>query len=98
MAKKKIQVTLDEARYDELARIAQQRGKKLAAVVRESIERYCLGPEAEKARKEALEELFALEAPAPDDYAEWKREYSRRKASGDDEPTPEDRSTDAPHG
>ena len=43
---RKVQVTLEETQYEELARIAERDGKKMAAVVRESIERYCLDPEA----------------------------------------------------
>jgi hypothetical protein len=81
---KKIQVTLDDAHYRQLADIAERDGKKLAAVVRESIVRYCLGPEARKAKKDALAELFAVEAPVPEEYGEWKKEYSRLKTRSAD--------------
>ena len=78
---RKIQVTLEEADYVRLAAIARRDNKKLAGVVRESIERYCLAPEAQKKKRAALDDLLALEpAPAPDDYGEWKQEYSGRKA------------------
>ena len=78
---KKVQVTLDEVQYEELAEIAQRKGRKLASLVRESIEQYALAPEADRSKREALEELFALDpAPAPpDDYQDWKREYGGRK-------------------
>jgi predicted DNA-binding protein len=81
MAKtRKVQVTLEEAQYEELSSIAAREGRKLASVVRESIEKYTLGPEAERAKREALEALFSLEAaPVPSRYAEWKREYGARK-------------------
>ena len=73
-------MTLDELQYDELARIARRDGKKLAAVVRESIERYCLGPEAARAKQEALKILFSVSTAAPRDYAAWKREYAGLKS------------------
>ena len=77
---KKIQVTLHEEQYDELRRIADRDGKKLAYVVREAIEKYCLNPEADRAKREALQVLFSLPpTPAPKSYAEWKREYATLK-------------------
>ncbi|TDI37181.1 MAG: hypothetical protein E2P02_23300 [Acidobacteria bacterium] len=77
---KKIQVTLDEAQYDKLAEIASREGRKLAAIVRESIEKYTLAPEAERSKREALEQLFSVDpAPVPKSYQDWKREYSARK-------------------
>jgi len=82
MAKsKKVQVTLEEVQYEELAEIAQRKGRKLASIVRESIEQYALAPEADRSKREALEDLFALDpAPGPpDDYEAWKREYGGRK-------------------
>jgi hypothetical protein len=84
MAKtRKIQVTLDESQYDTLAQIAERDGKKLAAVVRESIVEYCLGPESKKAKQHALEALLAESAPPPEDYAAWKREYSKLKSEAE---------------
>ena len=81
---KKVQVTLEEAQYEELAEIARREGKKLASVVRESIEKYALAPEAERNKREALEDLFSLEpTPVPQEYAEWKREYGARKTKKD---------------
>ncbi len=86
MAKtKKVQVTLDEARYKELADIAQREGRKLASIVRESIEQYALAPEADRNKREALEELFALEpTPPPKNYKDWKREYGGRKTKSEE--------------
>jgi len=83
----KIQVTLEEDQYEKLAEIAERDGKKLAAVVRESVVQYCLGPESKKAKREALEALLAEAAPTPEDYATWEREYSRLKSkTGDSKP------------
>jgi predicted DNA-binding protein len=77
---KKIQVTLEEDQYERLSRIARREGKKLAGVVRESIQKYCLTPESERTRREALRELLSLEpTPPPDRYQEWKYEYSELK-------------------
>jgi len=80
----KIQVTLEEDQYEKLAEIAERDGKKLAAVVRESVVQYCLGPEAKKAKRGALEALLAEAAPPPEDYATWEREYSRLKSKIED--------------
>lgn len=79
----KIQVTLDEAQYEQLAEIARREDKKLARVVRESIVRYCIEPAVERKRREALETLMALEpTPVPDHYAEWESEYAGLKGTG----------------
>ncbi len=79
----KIQVTLDEAQYEQLAEIARREDKKLARVVRESIVRYCIEPAVERKRQEALETLMALEpTPVPADYAEWESEYAGLKGAG----------------
>ena len=80
---RKIQVTLDEAQYEQLAEIARREDKKLARVVRESIVRYCIEPAAERRKREALEGLLAIEpTPVPDDYATWKAEYAEIKGAG----------------
>lgn len=77
----KIQVTLEPEQYERVAEIAMRDGKKLAAVVRESVVRYCLEPEQKRQRLEALRELEALDLPTGD-YADWKRQYAERKADG----------------
>ena len=77
---KKIQVTLDEAQYQELARIARRDGKKLASLVRESIQKYCLTPEAERVKRRALQKLLSLApTPAPEIYGDWKQKYGDLK-------------------
>lgn len=81
---KKVQVTLDEQLYELLAEIAEHQGRSLAAVVRESIERYCVAPEVERRKQRALDELLSLEpAPALGDYAQWERDYSALKTEAD---------------
>jgi predicted DNA-binding protein len=80
MAKtRKIQVTLEESQYEKLAEIAERDGKKLAAVVRESIGRYCLDPELKKAKQAALKALLAVSAAAPEEYSSWEQEYAALK-------------------
>ena len=81
---RKVQVTLDEAEYETLARIAERDGRKLAAVVRESIARYCLAPEAKRVKRGALEKVLSLSVPAPTDYRDWKRRYATLKAGEED--------------
>lgn len=77
---KKIQVTLDEEDYQTLADIARRQGRKLAALVRESIQKYSVRPEAERAKREALERLLSLPpTPVPKSYQQWKREYGALK-------------------
>ena len=77
---RKVQVTLEASQFASLEGVARREGKKLAAVVRESVEKYCLEPESEQRKRQALSELFALEpAPVPESYAEWKREYGALK-------------------
>lgn len=85
MAKtRKVQVTLDEDQYEQLERIADREKRSLAGVVRESIVRYCIEPAARKRRHQALDRLIAISEGEPADYAEWEREYSRRKRKPDD--------------
>jgi hypothetical protein len=77
---RKIQVTLDERQYQDLAEIARRDKRKLASVVRETIEKYALEPELERIKRKALEELFEVDpVPVPERYADWKQEYGGRK-------------------
>ena len=80
---RKIQVTLMNEEYDLLARIARREGKKLAAVVRESIHKYSILPESERAKRKALEDLFSLPpTSAPESYKHWKNQYNDLKKKG----------------
>jgi hypothetical protein len=77
---RKIQVTLEEKEYDLLAQIARQKGKKLAAIVRESIFKYSLQPETERAGRKALDDLFSLHpTPVPKTYQDWESRYHEYK-------------------
>lgn len=86
----KIQVTLEPEDYARVAEIARRAGKKLAAVVRESIVQYCLGPEQRRQRLEALRRLETLEIPTGD-YAEWKQRYAELKSGKPPAPDPDSR-------
>ena len=73
-------MTLDERQYAAVSRISRADGRKLAAVVREAVERYCVEPEARQRRLDAIEALYTMQpAPAPADLEQWKREYGNRK-------------------
>ena len=77
---RKIQVTLDESQYAAVSRISRANGRKLAAVVREAVQRYCVEPEARRRRLDAIDALYNMEpAPVPSDLEQWEREYSALK-------------------
>lgn len=81
VASRKIQVTLREEDYERLSRIARSKGVKLAAIVRESIQKYQLEPAARRARRRALEALLTIPPVAvPKDYQDWEQEYAAFKA------------------
>ena len=76
----KVQVTLDEEQYAAVSRISRRDGCKLAAVVREAVEEYCVAPEARRRRLDAIDDLYTLDpTPVPVDQKQWEREYSRLK-------------------
>ena len=77
---RRVQVTLDARGYAAVSQIARREGKKLAAVVREAVEQYCVLPEARQRRLEAIDRLYTTGAvPAPESLPEWERQYSRLK-------------------
>lgn len=79
MKTRKVQVTLEEPDYQALLRVAERENKKLAAVVRESIEKYCVEPESAREKRTSLAALFSIEAPVVDTYEAWERQYSSLK-------------------
>lgn len=77
---RKVQVTLDARQYAAVSRVARQDGRKLAAIVREAVEKYCVEPEARRRRLDAIETLYSMDpAPAPASLEQWEREYSSHK-------------------
>ena len=78
---RRVQVTLDARGYAAVSRVARREGKKLAAVVREAVEQYCVLPEARQRRLEAIDRLYATgTVSAPESLPEWERRYSRLKS------------------
>ena len=72
MLDRRVQILLDEARYQKVAREAERRGVSVAAVVRDAIDR--LPSEAEQRRAAIAAVLAAAPAPMPADPAELRRE------------------------
>jgi hypothetical protein len=68
----RVQILLDDERYEKVAREARRRHVSLAAVIRDALDR--LPTDAEMRRK-AIEVILAAEPmPLPDDPAELRRE------------------------
>jgi len=79
---KKVQVLLTEKQYKDLEEIASRHQKKLGTLVREAIEEYHLKKKKEREIAEAADRILSMsEAPAPDDYQEWEKEYLEKKYS-----------------
>ena len=71
---RRIQLLLDEVRYQKIAREAAQRGVSVAGVIREAIDQFQTEEELER-RRQAIREILAAEPmPVPDDPADLKRE------------------------
>lgn len=69
---RRVQILLDEERYQKVAREAKRRGVSVAAVVREAIDR--LPSDAERRRAAIAAVLAAQPTPMPADPAELRRE------------------------
>jgi energy-coupling factor transporter ATP-binding protein EcfA2 len=72
MLDRRVQILLDEARYQKVAREAERRGVSVAAVVRDAIDRL---PSDGERRRAAIAAVFAAEpTPMPAGPAELRRE------------------------
>jgi len=72
MVNHRLQIRLDENRYEKVAREAERCGESLAAVIRRAID---LLPTDLFERQEALRALLAADPmPVPDDPADLRRE------------------------
>lgn len=69
---RRLQILLDERRYDLLEREAQRRGASVAALVRDAVERVYGVPEEE--RRDAVERFLSAEPVPVKDWSEEKRE------------------------
>lgn len=69
---RRLQILLDERRYELLEREARRRGASVAALVRDAVERVYGVPEEE--RRDAVERFLSTEPVPVRDWAEEKRE------------------------
>jgi hypothetical protein len=68
----RVQILLDDARYQKVAREAKRRGVSIAAVIREALDRL---PADAEMRRAAVEAILAAESmPVPADAAELRLE------------------------
>lgn len=75
----RVQVLLDDERYEKVAREARRRGISIGAVIREAIDRL---PTDSEARRAAIEAILAAEPmPVPDDPADLRRELDTARDS-----------------
>ena len=81
---KKAQVLLTEEEYRTLEEVSRKTGKKLGTLIREAVEKVYVEERRRAEAAGAVERLLSLPAvPAPEDYEEWEREYSKRKGPCD---------------
>lgn len=81
---RKAQVLLTEEEYKTLEEVSARTRKKLGTLIREAVEKVYVEEKRKAERAEAVDRLLSLPAvPAPDDYQEWEREYSRKKGPCD---------------
>ncbi len=79
---KKVQVLLTEKQYKDLEEIASHQKKRLGTLVREAIEEYHIKKKKQQEIAEAVDRILSMpEAPAPEDYQEWEKEYLQKKYS-----------------
>lgn len=78
MLSERTQVLLTPEQRERLERLASRRGVSVGAVIREAIDAYTAP--RRRSRSEALETLFALEAPV-DDWEVMKEEIARGASS-----------------
>ena len=72
MLDRRVQVLLDEQRYQKVAREARRRGVSIAAVIRDALDRL---PADVEVRRTAIDAILAAEPmPVPTDPAELRRE------------------------
>lgn len=77
----RLQILLDEERYQKIAGEADRRGVSIAAVIREAIDRL---PPAVDRRRAAIDAILAAELmPVPTDPAELRRELDARHHRAD---------------
>ena len=72
MLDRRVQILLDDERYEKVAREARRRHVSVAAVIRDALDRL---PTDAEVRRNAIDVILAAEPmPLPDDPAELRRE------------------------
>ena len=72
MLDRRVQILLDDERYEKVAREARRRHVSIAAVIRDALDRL---PTDAEVRRNAIDAILAAEPmPLPDDPAELRRE------------------------
>ena len=72
MYTERTQVLLTPDQVRRLKRLARRERRSVGAIIREAVDAYTRGPEAEEARRAAIERLLALEADPVDDWETMK--------------------------
>lgn len=81
---RKAQVLLTEEEYKTLEEVSARTRKKLGTLIREAVEKVYVEEKRKEQTATAVDRLLSLPAvPAPDDYQEWEKEYSRQKGPCD---------------
>jgi hypothetical protein len=76
----RVQILLDDERYEKVAREARRRHVSLAAVIRDALDRL---PTDAEVRRTAIDAILAAEPmPLPDDPAELRRELDGARDLG----------------
>lgn len=77
MQQRRLQILLDEARYRKVTREAKRRGRSVASVIREAIDRL---PAENERRRAAVEAILAAEPmDLPADPVDLRRELDRAR-------------------
>ncbi|MFV1950938.1 MAG: hypothetical protein ACC630_03105 [Nitrospinota bacterium] len=81
---RKAQVLLTEEEYRILEEVSAKTKKKLGTLIREAIEKVYVEEKKKSQIAESVDRLLSLPpTPAPEDYQEWEKEYSKLKGSCD---------------
>jgi len=85
MLTRRVQILLDEDRYDRLASVARRRKVSVASVVRDAIDRDLAAPQARRAAA-GRRILDAAPMPVPETIDELRQELDEERGRWDDRP------------
>lgn len=63
---RRVQAVLSEEQYEELTRIAEERGEPLSVLIRQAVEAAYLADRGTPQRRDTLKRLISLDAPVAD--------------------------------